>query len=202
MARRSNREEILNQAIQQFAAAGYAGVSMRDIARTCELNVGSLYHHFNDKQQLYLAAVQQAFAGRAARLLAVLESPEPATERLMRLIEVLCQLLGEDQTFSRLIQREVIDGDEERLKQLAEQVFGQLIAALNRLCQQLNPRLDPALLACSVIGLVLHLFQYAALHRHLPGYHPEHEQPEIIRQHIQQLLCQGLISPPSSRGSA
>jgi AcrR family transcriptional regulator len=202
MTRHNNREEILSAAIQLFSASGYAGVSMRDIARACHLNVGSLYHHFNDKQHLHLAAVQQAFSDRSIILLDILESSEPPQQRLTRLIDVFCRLLSEDQTFSRLIQRELLDADEVRLKLLAEQVFGRFSNALNNLCQQLNPELDPALLATSIMGMILYPFQSAPLRKNLFGFHIEHEQPEIISQHLQQLLCQGLNQPMSIRGIA
>lgn len=201
MPRRNNREEILTEAIQLFSAVGYAGVSMRDIASACGLNVGSLYHHFSNKQHLHLAAMQQAFAGRSAKLLEVLEDSAPALDKLMRLIDVLCHLISKDQTFSRLIQRELLDGDEIRLKNLAEQVFEKPARAFNQLCMQLNPQLDPALLANSIIGMVLYLFQSAPLRKNLAGFQVEYETPEIISQHLQQLLFQGLDQPLATRGS-
>jgi len=198
MARRNNRDEILTAAIQLFSTAGYAGVSMRDIARVCHLNVGSLYHYFEDKQHLHLAAMQQAFAGRSVILLDILESSEPPLQRLTKLIDILCQLLNEDQTFSRLIQREMLDADAVRLKLLAERVFGQFPSALNNLCRQLNPDLDPALLATSIMGMVLYLYQSAPLRKNLFGFQIECEQPEIISRHLQRLLYQGLNQPTAT----
>lgn len=200
MASRIGREEILDVATQLFSAAGYTGVSMRDIASACQLNVGSLYHHFNDKQELHFAATQHAFAGRSARLLAVLKSTEPPYQRLLNLIDMLCQLLAEDQTFLQLMQRELLDGDTQRLKQLAEEVFNQLTIEMNQLCSQLNPQLDPALSASTIIGMTLQLFQSAPLRQYLPGFRSEHQNPEVIATHIKQLISQGLISP-HSRGS-
>lgn len=200
MASRVSREEILSVATQLFSASGYTGVSMRDIASACHLNVGSLYHHFDDKQELHFAAVQQAFSGRSVKLLEVLKGSEPPRDRLMNLIDVMCSLLAEDQTFLRLMQRELLDGDPERLKQLAEEVFSKLTAELNQLCSQLNPQLDPALLANTIIAMILQLFHSAGLRQYLPGFQPEHHHPEVISQHIKQLVSQGLISP-HSRGS-
>lgn len=202
MTRNKNREEILTAAIQQFARSGYAGVSMRDIARACHLNVGSLYHHFSNKQQLHLAAMQQAFVGRSDKLLEVLEASAPAQDRLIQLIDVFCQLISKDQTFSRLLQWELLEGDETRLKNLAKQVFEKFSLALKQLCIQLNPQLDPALLAHSILGMVLHLFQTAPLRECLPGFQVEHEQPEYISWHLQQLLLHGINQPSSVRGSA
>ncbi len=200
MAQRISREEILTVAIRLFSAAGYSGVSMRDIARACNLNVGSLYHHFSDKQQLHMAATQQVFSNRSTHLLAALESSESPREQLKNLIDVLCQLLNEDQTFLRLIQWELLDGDEARLKCLAEQVFGGLTETLNRLCQQLNPALDPGLLTQTITGTILQLFLSAPLRQHLPGFQPGHRQPKVISHHVQTLLFSG-IDHTHSRGS-
>ena len=200
MASRVSREEILSVATQLFSASGYTGVSMRDIASACHLNVGSLYHHFDDKQELHFAAVQQAFSGRSGQLLEVLEGSESPRDRLMNLIDVMCSLLAEDQTFLRLMQRELLDGDAERLKHLAKEVFSKLTTELNQLCSQLNPQLDPALLANTIISMILQLFHSAELRQYLPGFRPEHHRPEVISKHIKQLVSQGLISP-HSRGS-
>ena len=202
MARCNNQEEILSAAIPLFSASGYAGVSMRDIARACHLNVGSLYHHFRDKQHLHLAAIQQAFTDRSAPLLEILDGTEPPLQRLTHMIDLFCHLLSKDQTFSRLIQRELLDADEVRLKFLADHVFGKFSNTLNSLCRELNPQFDPALLANSVIGMIIYLFQSAPLRKNLFGFREEHEQPEIISQHLQQLLCQGLNQPTSIRGIA
>ncbi len=199
MASRANREEILAAATRLFSAAGYSGVSMRDIAGACQLNVGSLYHHFSDKQELHAAAVQQAFAGRAQQLLTVLESDSPPQVRLMELIDVLCRLLAEDQTFLRLVQRELLDGDSDRLRYLAQEVFGDLTAKLNQLCARLNPQLDPALLGNTIIGTILQLFLAAELRQYLPGFSAEQRHPEIISHHIKQFVSYGLT--PHSRGS-
>jgi AcrR family transcriptional regulator len=202
MEQHNNQEEILSAAIPLFSASGYAGVSMRDIARACHLNVGSLYHHFRDKQHLHLAAIQHAFTDRSAPLLEILEGQEPPLERLTLMIDLFCHLLSKDQTFSRLIQRELLDADEVRLKFLADHVFGKFSNTLNGLCRELNPQFDPVLLANSIIGMVIYLFQSAPLRRNLFGFREEHEQPEIISQHLQQLLCQGLNQPVSIRGIA
>ncbi len=193
MTRQNSRQEILEVAIGLFADAGHTGVSMRDIARSCGLNVGSIYHHFRDKDELYLAAMQLAFSGRAERLLAVLNSDRPDRQRLLDTVDLLCRQLAEDQTFCRLIQRELLDGDERRLQQLAHTVFSEVTEALNRHCARLAPGHDPALLACSIIGMTLYLFQSAPLRRFLPGYRPEHEDPETLSRHLRALLENGPI---------
>src|SRR5215470_1701786 len=54
----STRDAILDAAERRFAARGFAGVSMREIAADADLrNQASLYHHFRDKRALYEAVL-------------------------------------------------------------------------------------------------------------------------------------------------
>ena len=64
-------------------------------------------------------------------------------------------LAAGDQEFSKLVQRELLDGDEARLELLAEHVFRHPHAAIVALARELAPDLDSYILADSVIGLVL-----------------------------------------------
>jgi AcrR family transcriptional regulator len=68
------REQILDMAMQVFARQGYHGASMNDIADAAGVTKPVLYQHFDSKQALYLAlldevgrrmisAIQKATAG-------------------------------------------------------------------------------------------------------------------------------------------
>ena len=45
--------QILSESARLFAAKGYAGTSMRDIAEACGISKSLLYHHFTDKDEIY-----------------------------------------------------------------------------------------------------------------------------------------------------
>ncbi len=62
--RPDTRALVLSNAIALFAESGYAGVSMRDIAQSLNISASALYHHFPDKQALYLEAVSHSFSGK------------------------------------------------------------------------------------------------------------------------------------------
>ena len=49
---RSRRDEILSIAAQQFADRGVAGTTVRDIGSAAGILSGSLYHHFESKEQM------------------------------------------------------------------------------------------------------------------------------------------------------
>lgn len=178
------KDGILACAIPLFARAGFNGVSMREIARAVGLNPATLYHHFADKETLYRAAVRQAFANRGRLLSGALTASLPPEERLREFVIRLCRLMDEDPDFTRLLQREILDGDEARLRFLAEEIFGALFKDLARLSRELAPGRDPFLLAISIIGLAVYHYQLAPLRTYLPGARPEHDDPQVVAGHI------------------
>ncbi len=59
------KEKILQQAILLFAQTGFAGVSMRSLAKAVDISAATLYHHFPDKNTLYRQAMHRAFSDKA-----------------------------------------------------------------------------------------------------------------------------------------
>ncbi|MGN1442310.1 MAG: TetR/AcrR family transcriptional regulator [Acutalibacteraceae bacterium] len=52
---RQSVEEILNAAIEEFAARGYEGAVINNICRNNSISKGKLFHHFKGKDDLFLA---------------------------------------------------------------------------------------------------------------------------------------------------
>lgn len=180
--------EILDKAIPLFARAGYSGVSMRNIAGAVGITQAALYHHYPDKENLYLAAMAHAFADKAAGITAALQSDGTAMERFERFIVSFTQLMASDPDFRALLQRELLDGDETRLELLAEQVFVEPFRAMTGLARDLAPDCDPHLLAISMAGLVLFHFETAPIRRFLPGGAKRHNDPKVVAKHVLRLL--------------
>jgi AcrR family transcriptional regulator len=55
LVKRSRREEILDLAVELFAARGYHGVSMDDIGARAHITGPALYHHFKGGKEAMLA---------------------------------------------------------------------------------------------------------------------------------------------------
>jgi AcrR family transcriptional regulator len=53
------RERIIQKGLETFAELGFAGSSVRDIARRARIRVSSLYHYFPSKEALYQAVVDR-----------------------------------------------------------------------------------------------------------------------------------------------
>lgn len=54
------RQMILQQADELFAAKGYSGVSMREVAEACQISKAAIYYHFKNKENLYIENMRQA----------------------------------------------------------------------------------------------------------------------------------------------
>jgi hypothetical protein len=133
-----------------------------------------------------------AFADKAAGITAALESGSSAAERLERFVTGFTAVMAEDPSFRALLQRELLEGDEERLRLLAEQVFVQPFVGMTALARELAPDCDPHLLAISMAGLVLFHFETAPVRRFLPGTAAHHNDPEVVARHVLRLLSRAL----------
>ncbi len=54
-----SRRWILDAALNLFSHLGYRATSVRDIALEAGLSTGNLYHHFEDKEAIYLALFEE-----------------------------------------------------------------------------------------------------------------------------------------------
>jgi TetR/AcrR family transcriptional regulator len=187
-----NKTEILVTAIPLFAKAGYSGVAMRTIAKAVGISAASLYYHFPDKQSLYVAAIKHAFSGKARRLLDVLATNSAPEDRLGLFIRELCKLMDKDPDFNHLMQREILEGDEARLRLVGEQVFQEFFNAIAVLSNMLAPEFNAHMLAISIIGLVAYHYQTAPIRLYLPGAQKEHNDPDIVAHHVTALLLNGI----------
>lgn len=62
----SRREEILAAARRAFARHGYEGATVRVLEQEAQLSRGAIFHHFRDKDALFLALAEQDAAEMAA----------------------------------------------------------------------------------------------------------------------------------------
>jgi AcrR family transcriptional regulator len=81
--RKERTRAALVRAAQGLIAAGTTSVPVLDITRAADVGMGSFYNHFDTKEQLYHAAVQDILDRRGA-VLDVLPKPEDPAETFAR----------------------------------------------------------------------------------------------------------------------
>ncbi len=83
------RNRILAEARPLFVARGFNAVSMQQIADAVGINKATLYHHFRDKEELFLEVVREEIARATISMQAVLCMAGSFRERLLALTSSL-----------------------------------------------------------------------------------------------------------------
>jgi AcrR family transcriptional regulator len=78
------RGRILREARLLFTAQGYAAVSMQQIADAAVVNKATLYHHFRDKEDLFLSVMVEEFGRLASSVGAVIAEGGTLRDQLRR----------------------------------------------------------------------------------------------------------------------
>ncbi len=85
--RDAKRLRILESAVAAFAARGFHGTSMGEIARALHLTRGSLYYYFHDKEEILALCHMAALDAVLEALDRVRAADLPPDEKVRRLIE-------------------------------------------------------------------------------------------------------------------
>jgi AcrR family transcriptional regulator len=153
----NRRERILDAATQVFADFGFEGASMRDIVAAADVNLATVYYHFQSKEGLMAAVFERLFRPlqeEHLRLFHEFEAqvggkPIPVERILEAIFRPPLRLVSGDParslTTSRLIGRIVTDPDprsQELLRRQHKEVRDLFLGALRRSLPGLS---EPAL---------------------------------------------------------
>lgn len=105
----SSRDKILEVAEPLFAAGGYSGVGMRQIATAVGLSKSSLFHHFSTKLVLYGEVLDRVLERLESGLCDDSHHPGQAADQLDHWIDALIRTLAEDAPAARLMLRALVD---------------------------------------------------------------------------------------------
>jgi AcrR family transcriptional regulator len=115
------REEILDVATSEFAAHGYHGSRVDEIAALTRTTKRMIYYHFGGKKQLYIAVLERAYTRiRAAERQVNVDDLDPV-EAVRRVAEVTFDHHGGHPEFIRLVSIENIH-NAEHVKELVDMV--------------------------------------------------------------------------------
>jgi AcrR family transcriptional regulator len=182
--RTATGETILAIAAEQFAEHGYASVSMRQLAQAIGVTPAALYHHYPDKDALYLAVLRSVFGRGTDMALDMLQREGSPQDRLARVMGVLVRMFAEDEVMMKLLHRELLDGDEERLRTLTEDIMVGPLEAIEQLVITLLPERDARLTTISIIAGIIGHFQLRPMLAHVPGGWTVTDDPATLARHL------------------
>ena len=125
--------KILGLSAELFADRGFSGVSMRDIARSAGITQAAIYHHFPNKEGLYIASLEHLYAAQTTELVSIIGQETDPESQLALMVSRLLEVFDQQAHFRRIYFRELLDGDEKRLKLLADRVFPEIDQILREL---------------------------------------------------------------------
>jgi len=162
------QERLLSAAAELFSTQGYAGVSMRDIARAVGITQAAIYHHFSNKDALYIATITYLFEQYTLGISEQMSAIDDPAQRLELLIGAMLEAAEKDPRFRRIYLRELLEGDQEKLAAIAENAFIAFYEPLYTLMGELAPDSDSQLLIFSMTGMIFHHLDARKLAPHLP----------------------------------
>ncbi|WP_041673568.1 TetR/AcrR family transcriptional regulator [Sulfuricella denitrificans] len=86
------RERIIAAALQLFTQHGYFSTSVPDMARTAQVSVGSIYHHFKDKEDVARALYLGLTEGLQEELARIGQDHKTAHDRCRAVMVMLFKL--------------------------------------------------------------------------------------------------------------
>jgi len=173
----SGEKAILEAAETLFAEKGFDAVSMSAIAGLANTSKPNIYHHFKNKNELYLA-VMKAAVQRSSVLLDSLEDA-PGTFR-QHLSDFSAGQLGNIMSHKRstqLILRETLSGGTQNGQEIARHVVEEVFSRLVAMVQQgqheneIRDDIDPALAAFMVVAANMFFFQANPIIQTIPEIH-------------------------------
>ena len=192
------RIAILETSARLYAELGYSAVSMRDVAGALGVTPANLYHHFRSKDDLIREAVAHVFAEKTEPIARMLEAEGSDADRLDLFVDHFVRLLTGDRVFFRLLVRELVDGDETRLDDLAHAVLDRPFRLISSLANTRSAEENPFLSTISLIGVILGHVLLGPLLPHLPGGHAGFTDPSAITAHISAALRHAAASNPEN----
>ena len=144
------RARLLDAAAEVFAARGFRGATMREIAERARANLASGHYHFGSKDELYLAVASRTFevmeqrlvAEGANRELSAATSRAALEQELTLRIRTMFEILIEDPGHHGvLMQRELTDPSD-ALAVIVHRFVDPLRREMDRLVARLEPGLS------------------------------------------------------------
>jgi AcrR family transcriptional regulator len=91
----ATRQSLVEAAVRQLIAEGYAGATVRNIARESGVSSGALQYHFKSKEDIALAALTHLFEEVAQRLAVITSRDISIEERARRSVDTLWEFYGD-----------------------------------------------------------------------------------------------------------
>lgn len=108
MSKLATRERILDAALSVFAGKGYHRATVDDIVRASGTSKGAVYHHFPNKEAMFLALADDFAARLAAAVAAAISERHGALAKVEGALAAALTTFADNERLARLILLEAV----------------------------------------------------------------------------------------------
>lgn len=131
-------DTLLSAAARTFAARGYGGTSMRDIAQDSGISLSGIYYYTKGKAALLFEIQTKAINALLGSAQDIASSGGDPKEQLRRFIHNHISYLHANESFVTVLSHETADGEEEKRREVAEK-RARYISILKDILKRVTP---------------------------------------------------------------
>lgn len=188
------RSLLIRTAKTLFAAKGFDGTTVKDIADLAQVNISLISYHFQGKEGLYRTCLELLGKARLAVAERVLQKPQSTEEFKIRLEMFAVELLSaqiEEPELSRIVSRECDMGfpiAQDIFKNTFLKIFETLVNFFKHAQKQgiVRKDLDMTIVVGVLFGGLMHVVQKDQINEHFFGHtikDPKH-LAEVVRNSL------------------
>lgn len=178
------RQNVLDAAAHHFCAHGYDAASMRDIADAAGLLVGSLYHHFASKEDLFINVFEEGLRRSTVAVMAALQTRREPWAQLEAACVAHVEVILSNDNFVRI-------ADYEFPFQHSANVRRRIIPKRDAYEAIFDGLLESVPLRRGVDRKYLRLTLFGAMGWTLIWYRPGRDSPTVIAKRIVDIVRRG-----------
>ena len=162
------RKKLKKAALDVFSEKSVDAATVEEITEKADVGKGTLYQHFEDKEEIVVTLVDEAVEHLIERIRSYESSPETLEDILEHLLNAHYEFsVGAKEEFMLLFQGKLLLRlGSDTLDELEEPYLRYLEEIENQLAAYISPRIDPIKirrLACAVAGFVFGFFSFAMI---------------------------------------
>ena len=198
--RQRRQREFLATAEEVFARKGFHSTTIQEISEKSEFAVGSIYHMFRNKDEIYTALLRMRMEEYLSLLEEKIKNGKDPVEKIRTLIETKFRFFSEHKPFLRLFVDTTIGSDENLRLNGVEPIIVKYEGYLGLLAgvfeegikKKLFAGTDPIGMALAMEGMVRSFITYMIRHEEDGVPLPEFST-------IREILLQGILTTNKNR---
>jgi TetR/AcrR family transcriptional regulator len=198
-------EHIVAAAAEVFAAKGFEGARIDEIADQAGVNKAMLYYHVGDKEHLYGVVLLESIERALSLVGAAAATQESPSDKLQAILDTFAAFGTSNPGFVPIILREVASGG----RNLPDEMFVRMGAVLHVVADVLAEGVDrgsfrptdPLLTHVSLIGALMYLLATHPIRQRVArssGLPVADHTPAHLARHVGKLFLHGLEAAPAA----